>query len=147
MYCAALYSMSCSLCLLYRVCILVDLNLSTTCSVWVRWTLNKHRYWWDAQHGCQASCRMKCEQGVGMSSQPAVTFFMSASLVSYAMQKVVSLNYLSVLEEYQLQCTCTAFPAMSRLCALQRQRCFISDSPALQPPLVLLASTLNGRDA
>ena len=45
---------------------------------------------------------MKCEQGVGMSSQPAVTFFMSASLVSYAMQKVVSLHDLSVLEEYQL---------------------------------------------
>ncbi len=84
MCCATLYSMSCSLCLVCRVCILVDLNLSTTSSAWVRCKLNKHRYWWDAQHGCQASCRMKCEQGVGMLWQPAVTFFTSASLVSYA---------------------------------------------------------------
>ncbi len=35
---------------------------------------------------------MKCEQGVGMFWQPAVTFFTSASLVSYAMQKVVSFS-------------------------------------------------------
>ena len=71
---------------------MVVLNLSINCSVWVRSVLNKHRYWWDAQHGCLASCKMKCEQGVGMFWQPAVTFFMSASLVSYAMQKVVSFS-------------------------------------------------------